>query len=878
MRPTRRNWGSGAPAPRPWLWGMAVVAMCAIVGSIAPSRVQALHTKTPPVLQVTRAPGQMVGSPHFSIGHNILVFHSDGDLLGNGNTIPQIFLFEMSARVTGKKRLGLFQMTFGDQPSMAPSAAARGRVLAFHSTDDPKNSGSVGRQIFASRKIRWRKADFPFLQITRGSNESFDPVVTQTGRYVFFSSTGNLSNEVLLPGTHLYRAEIRKFEKSKCPGFPCPLGNPGLKLISPVPASHPAPNQNGTKVVFESTGDAAGNGCVNGATQLFLHDFVTGVTEQLTFGAGDSRNPVFTIDSKTVLFDSSADLTQSGNAVRNIFAINLDADPDLFGGKHPITQITAGTDGDTYEPAPSGPGGRRVFIKSTAGHANSTPGTENLFIYDLGTLQYLRLTNGDPLLSNITSQFTFTAFASTSDFTGENPTNGAQIFLVNAFPLIDPLPPGTKPTPVPTPRPTATPVAGQPANIGFALVVDEAADNGNNTLTTLLAATVGDFFGNPVADGTPVSFSIIPETAGLLISNGTTGTDPTCDISRFEEKTGVTVVNRVGVVHVCVTYPGGLAGTTHSIKAVSGPSLCVDGSNAGLACTHDEECPPVSRCSVSNTICTVEQDCPLAEACIAHLGHCEPTATEVGEFKLPLPHNDCTVNGAPCSDFNPCTGTVVNPDTCGGGLTTKACVGGTRDGLVCTTDGQCPSARRCFGGANHGGACADQFDCPPLAAGGDPGECRLQTTGACQLTDPPTCQAGPTLTCADDGDLCTTDVCSFLTGTCGVDVHCNFDGNPCTDDVCDPTTGTCYIPNSDPCHADNPCLDDVCDGTTGTCGVPNTDLCEDGDLCTVGDVCSAGACTPGTGLTCPDDGNPCTNDVCNPLYGTCGLPQVCACP
>jgi hypothetical protein len=28
--------------------------------------------------------------------------------------------------------------------------------------------------------------------------------------------------------------------------------------------------------------------------------------------------------------------------------------------------------------------------------------------------------------------------------------------------------------------------------------VDEAADNGNNTLTTLLAATVGDFFGNPV--------------------------------------------------------------------------------------------------------------------------------------------------------------------------------------------------------------------------------------------------------------------------------------------------------------------------------------------------------------------------------------------
>jgi hypothetical protein len=53
------------------------------------------------------------------------------DLLSNGNTIPQIFLFEIVARITGKRRPGLYQLTFGDQPSMAPSAANHGRVVAF---------------------------------------------------------------------------------------------------------------------------------------------------------------------------------------------------------------------------------------------------------------------------------------------------------------------------------------------------------------------------------------------------------------------------------------------------------------------------------------------------------------------------------------------------------------------------------------------------------------------------------------------------------------------------------------------------------------------------------------------------------------------------
>ena len=37
--------------------------------------------------------------------------------------------------------------------------------------------------------------------------------------------------------------------------------------------------------------------------------------------------------------------------------------------------------------------------------------------------------------------------------------------------------------------------------------------------------------------------------------------------------------------------------------------------------------------------------------------------------------------------------------------------------------------------------------------------------------------------------------------------------------------------------------------------------CDDGDTCTLGDTCSEGACLAGPKLNC-DDGNPCTEDVC----------------
>lgn len=57
---------------------------------------------------------------------------------------------------------------------------------------------------------------------------------------------------------------------------------------------------------------------------------------------------------------------------------------------------------------------------------------------------------------------------------------------------------------------------------------------------------------------------------------------------------------------------------------------------------------------------------------------------------------------------------------------------------------------------------------------------------------------------------------------------------------------------------------------------PDDQPCDDANACTTGDVCMAGACV-GTEIPCPDDGNPCTDDVCTPATGVCGVPREGAC-
>ena len=268
-----------------------------------------------------------------------------------------------------------------------------------------------------------------------------------------------------------------------------------------------------------------------------------------------------------------------------------------------------------------------------------------------------------------------------------------------------------------------------------------------------------------------------------------------------------------------------------------------------------------------------------------------------------------TPNSDPCDDGDPDT----YNDTCVDG----ECLGSSQ---VCPPDEYFEMDGGCFlcsgDGLSYseegetvddGNECTDD-ECDPLT-----GIAHTPNEGPCDDGDPDTtndtcidglCE-GVDIQCPpgkweeDNGlcHLCNQDGTGFEPGGTVVD-----DSNLCTDELCDPAQGVVVTFNSDPCDDGNPetvgdmCDKGVCAGilllcppglyfeTEGTCALCNdegTDLAQPGETLDDGDVCTDDICDPNAGAThvnnqapC-DDGDPGTgNDTCS--QGACtGIPIAC---
>ncbi len=345
------------------------------------------------------------------------------------------------------------------------------------------------------------------------------------------------------------------------------------------------------------------------------------------------------------------------------------------------------------------------------------------------------------------------------------------------------------------------------------------------------------------------------------------GRDNDCDGETDEEACddgSVCTEDRCGEDGECVFEPAPDDTSCGDGDACNGLELCKAGEcvagealdcDDGEPCT-DDACDPVEGCrsEPNEAACEDGNACTEGDRCAD--GACVP--------------------GAPpdCDDGDPCT-----DDRCSisSGCEHTDNEADCDDGSPCTTEDYCRGGE-CFGGP------------PPDCDDGNP--C---TEDRCDPEDG--CVNPPNAEPCDDGDECTVnEVCSG--GTCGggEEIPCD-DDNPCTDDACDAGTGCTHTPNTEPCDDEEPCTtedrcadgecvggpppscndnnlctDDSCDaaapgaGPDGCLSVPNERPCDDNDACTIGDVCSSGGCTGGGPQDC-EDGNPCTDDGCDPGTG-----------
>ena len=248
----------------------------------------------------------------------------------------------------------------------------------------------------------------------------------------------------------------------------------------------------------------------------------------------------------------------------------------------------------------------------------------------------------------------------------------------------------------------------------------------------------------------------------------------------------------------------------------------------------------------------------------------------------------CALTAAPvnCDDGNPCTDDFCSPSS---GCSHQANTVGCSDGNPCTADDAC-ALGKCVGGGAP--SCSDNNVC---------------TSDSCSPINGCTHAPANDGAGCDDGSVCTgNDTCGG--GIClpGASLVCD-DKNPCTNDTCNSKSGCAFSNNTAPCDDGSQCTTgDVCAG--GKCGAANNP-CDDGNPCTTdgcvggggckhtdladGSSCSVPACTglvfqgaatcqagacgsAPTPLGC-DDGNACTDDLCNALSGCLHPNNAAAC-
>ncbi|MBO6936269.1 MAG: hypothetical protein JJ863_14940 [Deltaproteobacteria bacterium] len=254
---------------------------------------------------------------------------------------------------------------------------------------------------------------------------------------------------------------------------------------------------------------------------------------------------------------------------------------------------------------------------------------------------------------------------------------------------------------------------------------------------------------------------------------------------------------------------------------VADTTACTVGGSSGqcqsgsciIGCTTDAECDDGHACT--------------ADSCNLTSGSCEYTTRDgMCDDGVDCTNDTCTLSGctfptvnANCDDSNECTTNMCTASGC----TSTNIVDGTPcddaagDAGLCMAGScsvECTSAADC----QNGNACDGAETCSVN------GQCRSGTAPDC-----------------NDMNACTTDSCDMSAGCQNVAITCN-DTTSCTTDSCDTGMGCVYTPQPTSCDDGNECTSQVCTSMGGGDGCSNPPVV-DGTSCMAGTgTCQAGTC------------------------------------
>jgi hypothetical protein len=302
--------------------------------------------------------------------------------------------------------------------------------------------------------------------------------------------------------------------------------------------------------------------------------------------------------------------------------------------------------------------------------------------------------------------------------------------------------------------------------------------------------------------------------AALNCQDGSVCTADSCDPTK-------------GCVNTQISCDDGNACTTDSCNPATGCSNAPLACNDGNTCNGVETCNPATGCAPGVALvcndgnaCTTDSCNPATGCATAPVVCNDGNACTTDSCN---PATGCSTVALSCNDNNACTDDTCNPAT-GCVFTGKSC----NDGNACNGSETCNPASGCVPGTAL--VCNDNNPCTADSCIPGSGCTFTSTTGAC-----------------NDNNACTTNDQCTASGCQGTPVTCAPDGDPCTSDTCNPSNGQCYSQAQD--------------------GTP----CSDGEDCTTPDLCSGGECL---GTFLPQCANPDDQLVCV-VSGTAGSKVEC---